>query len=146
METFLQFLTVFGLGGIISAFITHKLQQSSESKLKMRESKEIQYKSLLNNLMGFFEGWEDFAVSDKKARKKQFLWEVYTSAPVYASDEVIKLCYEFIECHSNKEKFKKNSDEIYSKIVNAMRKELNKIYGQPDTELSENDIKVLKVD
>ena len=146
METFLNFLTVFGLGSVITVFITHKLKQSSESKIKMRELKENQYKSLLNNLMGFFEGWEDYAVADKKARKKQFLWEVYTSVPVYASDVVIRLCYEFIESHNKEGKLKGESDKIYSKIVIAMRMELNKIYGQPDTTLSEKDIKVLKVD
>ncbi|NCN58583.1 hypothetical protein COW99_01550 [Candidatus Roizmanbacteria bacterium CG22_combo_CG10-13_8_21_14_all_38_20] len=146
METFLNFLTVFGLGSVITVFITHKLKQSSESKIKMRELKENQYKSLLNNLMGFFEGWEDYAVADKKARKKQFLWEVYTSVPVYASDVVIRLCYEFIESHNKEGKLKGESNKIYSKIVIAMRMELNKIYGQPDTTLSEKDIKVLKVD
>jgi len=146
METFLNFLTVFGLGSVITVFITHKLKQSSESKIKMRELKENQYKSLLNNLMGFFEGWEDYAVADKKARKKQFLWEIYTSVPVYASDVVIRLCYEFIESHNKEGKLKGESNKIYSKIVIAMRMELNKIYGQPDTTLSEKDIKVLKVD
>lgn len=139
-------LTALGVGGIIGTVVAHKLQQAAEVKMKMRVKKEDQYKSLLNNLLGFFEGWEDYAVSDKKARKKQFLWEVYTSAPVYASDEVIKLCYDFIESHNKKGTLKGQSDEIYSKIVIAMRKELNKIYGQPDTNLLEKDIKVLKVD
>lgn len=133
------------LAGIATVWLTQRWQQKAEMKLKLRESKEKQYKDLLTNLMGFFEGWEDYEISDKKKRKKQFMWEVYTSAIVFASDEVLKLCYEFIESHS-KSNSNKDSDKIYAEIVLAIRKELNKIYGQPDTQLSKEDIKILKVD
>ncbi|PIR63136.1 MAG: hypothetical protein COU64_06165 [Candidatus Pacebacteria bacterium CG10_big_fil_rev_8_21_14_0_10_40_26] len=134
------------IGLVIKAYIDHGLQESSEIKIRIRESKENQYKSLLTNLMGFFVGWEDYEIKDKTKRKKQFLWEVYTSVPVYASDEVIKLCYKFIASHSRDRATNDNSDKIYAKLVLAIRKELNKIYGQPDTNLIEKDIKVLKVD
>ncbi len=150
MNEFLSFIGALGLGGIIGGVITtlinHKLQESTESRIRIRESKENQYKSLLTNLMGFFEGWEDYEIEDKKKRKKQFLWEVYTSVPLYASDEVIKLCYGFIESHNKEGKLKGQSDEIYAKLVIAIRKELNNIYGQPGTELSEEEIKILKID
>lgn len=146
LETIISILAVSGIGGVIGSIVTHKLKEHSEKKLHLRESKERQYKDLLTNLLGFFEGWENYEIADSKKRKNQFLWEVYTSVPLYASDEVIKLCYKFIEAHNKANKKRDNSDNIYSKIVIAIRKELNSIYGQPDSKLSEKDIKVRKVD
>ena len=132
--------TVFGLGGIIGYLIKYYFEQVAENKRKIREAKEKQYKDLLSNLLGFFEGWEN------KEHKIQFMREVYTNAPLYASDEVLKLAYKFIESHSEGKKELKESDTIYAELVLAVRKELNKIQGQPDTQLSVADIKILKLE
>lgn len=154
MDSVLIWLKDFGIitvlagatSTLITAWLTQRWQQKAEAQIKLRESKEQQYKSLLTNLMGFFEGWEDFGMKgNKRKRKKQFMWEVYTSASVYASDEVLKLCYKFIQVHSSADD-KKQSDTVYAQIVLAIRKELNKIYGEPDTQLSETDIKIMKLD
>ena len=140
METFITTATVFGLGGVVGYWVKHQLEQQAENKRKIREGKETQYKDLLSNMLAFFEGWEN------KEHKQQFLREVYTNAPVFASDEVIKLANKFIKSHSSKRKDLKESDRIYAELVLAIRKELNKIQGQPDTELSTKDIKIFKVD
>jgi hypothetical protein len=139
-------LTLLGVGSLITLLVKDKLDKNNEARIKLRESKEQQYKNLLTNILGFFQGWEDYEAKNEKTRKKQFMWEVYTSVPLYATDEVIRLCYEFIESHNKKSTTKLSSDEIYSKIVLAIRKELNETYGQSETELKSEDIKVLQVD
>ncbi len=106
MNTVLNWINGLGIVAILTVLLNQYLQHNSETQAKLRESKEAQYKSLLTNLLGFFEGWEDYEIpgDDKKKRKRQFMWEVYTSAAVYASDDVLKLCYKFIESHSKVDK------------------------------------------
>lgn len=150
MDSILNWVKDFGIITVIAtlmtAWLTQRWQKKADTQIKLRESREEQYKNLLTNLMGFFEGWEDYGMSgNKRQRKKQFMWEVYTNASVYASDEVLKLCYKFIQLYSNTVD-KKQSDKVYAQIVVAIRKELNKIYGEPDTQLSEADITRMKLD
>lgn len=154
MDSFLNWLKDFGIIAIlagststlITVWLTQRWQRKAEAQIELRKSREEQYKNLLNNLMGFFEGWEDYGMrGSRRKRKKQFLWDIYTNASVYASDEVLKLCYRFIQAHSNPGE-RKQTDSIYAQIVLAIRKELNKIYGEPDTQLSEDDIKIMKLD
>ena len=140
MENLISLVTTFGIGGIVGYWVKYHFDQLAENKRKIRKSKERQYKDLLSNLLAFFTGWEN------KEHKKQFMREVYTSAPVYASDEVIKLAHKFIQSHTIKKKDLKESDKIYAELVLAIRRELNKIQGQPDTQLSMDDIKILKLD
>lgn len=140
METFISFTTVFGLGSVVGYWVKYHFDQLAENKRKVREAKERQYKDLLSNLLGFFTGWEN------TKHKKQFMREVYTSAPVYASDEVIKLAHKFLHSYTENKRGLKRSDQIYAELVLAIRRELNEIQGQPDTKLLTKDIKILKLD
>lgn len=144
LSTLFPLFSSLGLGGVIGTFFGYwfknKLDENSENRRIVREGKEKQYKDLLSNLLAFFEGWEN------NSHKKQFMREVYTNAPVYASDDVIKLANKFLESHdSTNPKAGKNSDKLYAELVIAIRKELNKIQGQPDTKLSVTDIKIRKL-
>lgn len=48
---FIQNLTsivvALGIGSILGAWVTHRLEQNAENRRKVREAKEQQYKSLL---------------------------------------------------------------------------------------------------
>jgi len=132
-------ISALGVGGIFGYILRYSLDQKSEIKRKLRESRETQYQDLLSNALAFFKGWED------KDQKKQFLREVYTKAPLYASDEVVKLAYQFIESHSEPGK-NKRSDEYYAELVLAIREELKEIQKEPKTTLETKDIKIMKVD
>lgn len=129
-----------GIGGVLGTLFGYwfkdKLERNTENKRKIREAREKQYTDLLNNLMGFFKGWED------KSKQKQFIWDLCANAPVYASDEVIKLSHRYIDSYDKEKKTGEKSEVIYSKLVLAIRKELNKIQGEPTTELTEKDIQV----
>lgn len=131
--------TIALIGGVIGYFLKYFLDINGESKRKLRESREKQYRDLLNNLLGFFEGWED------KKQQKQFLQDLYTSAPLYASDEVIKLAHQYADILDRN--IPKSPDQalVYPKLVLAIRKELNKIQGDKKTKLTEQDIKVKKL-
>lgn len=145
MQNFVEVISVLGIGGIIGGIIAnavnHKLEQNSENRRKIRESREKQYKDFLNNLMGFYKGWED------KFKQKQFIWDVNTNATVSASDEVYRLASDYINSFDKK----KNMDEakrqkIYANLVITMRNELNKMSGEKPTSLKEKEIRVMKLD
>lgn len=136
--------TAFGIGAIISGtavvWIKNELEKSSENKRKLRELKEQQYKEFLNDLMGFYKGWEN------KDQQKKFIREVNTNAIISASDEVYRLARDYID--SFDEKVSAGEDErqkIYAKLVLAMRNELNSMLGNPPTTLAENEIKVMQL-
>jgi len=132
-------ISALGIGGVAGYFIRYSFDQKAEVRRKLRESREKSYQDFLSNLLAFFTGWEN------EEHKKQFLREVYTKAPLYASDDVIKLAYRFIESHSDIKKNKK-SDEAYAELVLAIRKELREIQKEPKTQLKKSQIKIMKVD
>lgn len=140
----LSYVSTLGIGGLVGTIFGYwfkdKLAQNAENKRKIREGKERQYKDLLSNVLAFFDGWED------KDCQKQFLRELYTNAPVYASDEVIRLSNKFLKgFDKEKPQQSKERDVIYGQLVLEIRKELNKIQGNPTTELSIDDIKIQKL-
>ena len=144
LSNFLSLLPALGLGSIIGTLFGYwfkdRIDQNAENKRKIREAREQQYKDFLNNLMGFFEGWED------EKFKKQFIWDVNANASVYASDEIIRLAYKFIDSFDTKDKKPaEERDKLYAKLVLAIRKELNEISGQKLTELKEEEIKVRRL-
>ncbi|MDO8621522.1 MAG: hypothetical protein Q7R31_04570 [Candidatus Levybacteria bacterium] len=142
---FPSLISAFGLGALISGvvvtWVKSKLDQNSESKRRVRELREKQYKDFLNNLMGFFKGWED------KSFQKQFIWDVNANAPVSASDEVYRLARKYIDSFDKKNNASEDDrQKIYAKLVITMRNELNKMSGEPRTDLKEEEIKVMQLD
>lgn len=138
-------ISAFGLGvlvsGVIVAWVTNKLEQNSQNKRKIRESREQQYKDFLNNIVGFYKGWED------RKMMKQFIWDVNTNATVSASDEVYRLARNYIDSYDKtKQITEEQRQKIYAKLVIAMRNELNKMSGEKPTDLKENEIKVMQLD
>ena len=139
-QLIVSWIPTLGIGGIIGYWVKAKLEQNAENKRKIREEKERQYKDLLSNVLAFFDGWED------KDCQRQFLRELYTNAPVYASDEVIRLSNKFMQgFDKDKPQPAKDRDKIYGQLVLEIRKELNKIQGNPATELTIADIKIQKL-
>ena len=128
---------LLGIGGILGAFVNNYLENRREVELRISERKEEQYKKFLENLIGFFEGWHN---AEKKAN---FMQELYTHAPLYASSEVIRLANMFLKSFS-KEKLKHGgeSDSYYRKLVIAIRKDLGHWEKEP---LEESDVDVLKL-
>ena len=144
LSEILSYISTLGIGGLIGTIFGYwfkdKLAQNAENKRKIREEKEQQYKDLLSNVLAFFDGWEN------RECQEQFLRELYTSAPVYASDEVIRLSNKFMQgFDKDKPQQAKDRDKIYGQLVLEIRKELNKIQGNPTTELSVDDIKIQKL-
>lgn len=144
-ENLLSLASAFGLGALISgigvAWVKDKLVQNSESKRRVRELRERQYKDFLNNLMGFFKGWEN------KDFQKQFIWDVNANAPVSASDEVYRLARKYIDSFDKRnESSEPERQKIYAKLVITIRNELNEMSGEPPTDLKEDEIKVMQLD
>lgn len=145
MEALSSLITAFGVGALISGVVVvwlkDKLDKNSEDKRRIRERREQQYKDFLNNLMGFYRGWED------RGRQKQFIWDVNTNATVSASDEVYRLARDYIESFDKYKKVEEGKrQKIYAKLVITMRNELNKMSGEPPTDLKEQEIKVMQLD
>lgn len=141
IQSLASFASIIGISGIIGYVIKAKLEKDTENKRKIRDEKEKQYKAFLNNLMGFFESWKDDAL------QLQFLWDVYTNAPVYASDEVLRLAYSYIESYDKANKVEDTERQlIYAKLVIAIRNELNKITGELKSDLNEREIKIRGLD
>lgn len=134
----LSILGLLGIGGIIGAYFNHLFEKKREMELRIVERREDQYKRFLENIIGFFEGWEN------KERQKNFMEELYTHAPLYASDEVIKLSNKYLETLTSK-KDSSERDEYYKELVIAIRKELRNLQGEK-TDLTEKDINILKLD
>lgn len=138
-ETILTILGLLGVGTIIGSFITYKLESKKESKRIVLENKEKQYKTFLENLIGFFDGWEDVN------KKEAFMKELYTHAPLYASDEVIKLANEFLKSFQDMDLERKGkSDTYYRKLVIAIREDLKRILNEK-SKLIEDDIDIQKL-
>ena len=145
ISSILSSLPTLGLGTIIGTLFGYwfkdKLDQNAENRRKVREIRERQYKDFLNNLMGFFKGWEN------RAFQKQFIWDVNANAPVSASDEVYRLARKYIETFDKKNNAsEEDRQKIYAKLVITMRNELNKMSGEPETDLKEEEIKVMQLD
>lgn len=138
-------LVDIGIGGIIGALVTNwfktKLEQNTENRRKIRDEKEKQYKALLNNLLGFFDKWKSDSL------RLQFMWDIYTKAPMYASDEILRLAYSYIKSLDSADKADDTTrQKIYKKFVLAIRNELNKITGEPESELNEDEITIYGLD
>lgn len=145
METFLSLATAFGLGalisGIVVTWVKNILEQNSENRRRIRELREKQYKDFLNNLMGFYKGWED------RKMMKQFIWDVNTNATISASDQVYRLARDYINSYDKTKKVEEiDRQKMYAKLVIAIRNELNKMSGEPPTDLKEDEIKVMQLD
>src|SRR3989344_2330485 len=131
IQTAISILGLLGIGGIIGAYTNHFLEKKREMELRIVERREDQYKRFLENIIGFFEGWEN------KERQKNFMEELYTHAPLYASDEVIELSNKYLETFSS-ENDSRERDKYYRELVIAIREELRKLQGEK-TELTEKD-------
>lgn len=132
---------VIGISGVVGYWIKARLDQNSDNKRKIRDEKEKQYKALLNNVLGFYKKWED------KVLQLQFMWEVYTNAAVYASDEVLRLAYNYIESFDKAKNVEDlERQQIYAKLVITIRNELHNITGEPESELDEKEIVIRGID
>lgn len=139
IETILSILGLLGLGGIIGAYLNHFLERKREIERRIIERKEKQYRNFLENLLAFFEGWND------KEKKKRFMNELYTHAPLYASDEVIKLANEFLRSFRDRDlKQGGKSDIYYRKLVLVIRQEIKKLNGEGSS-LKEDDFEILQL-
>lgn len=120
IETILSVLTLLGVGTIIGAYFNHLFEKKKEIELHMREKKEDQYRMFLENVIGFFKGWEG------PKRKKKFMRELYMHSPLYASSEVIKLANKFLSCFKSDKSLadREKSDSYYRKLVIAIRKDI----------------------
>ena len=139
-----SFISAFGLGAIISGIVVtwvkDKLDHNSENKRRVKALREQQYKDFLNNLMGFFKGWGN------KNFQRQFIWDVNANAPVSASDDVYRLARKYINSFDkNQRSSEAERQKIYAKLVITMRNELNKMSGEPPTDLKEDEIKVMQL-
>ena len=138
------------LGIIVGAYLNHLFEKKKEIELHFKERKEEQYKKFLEFLIGFFEGWDA-----NEDHKKEFMRELYTHAPLYASSEVIKLANKFLACFSDKKDLSHGgeSDQIYRKLALEIRKDLNgpgfpqslMFWEKGKDNLLEEDINVLKL-
>lgn len=140
IQLILSFLGILGIGGVIGAYFSHFFEKKREIELRQRERKEEQYKKFLENLIGFFKGWED------KERQKNFMEELYTHAPLYASSEVIRLANKYLTSFMDRSASQvRKSDSFYRKLVVAIRKDL-KVMEKEKEKLVEKDVKILKLD
>lgn len=55
----LTLIPSLGLGGLIVAVFNHYTGKKREIEQRKNEIKEKQYKKFLENVIGFFSGWED---------------------------------------------------------------------------------------
>jgi uncharacterized membrane protein (Fun14 family) len=137
IETFLSFLAALGIGGVIGAYVNHLLEKKKEIELHFQERREDQYKKFLEYLIGFYQGWA------KKEVQQEFMKELYTHAPLYASSEVIRLANKYVGSFANKAISAKKRDKIANKLVIAIRKEMKVDTKDP---LEVKDIKRYKLD
>ncbi|MBI3984768.1 MAG: hypothetical protein HY344_02385 [Candidatus Levybacteria bacterium] len=145
-EILIALVGSLGLGGLIGAYLNDRFERNRERELYARERKEDQYKKFLENIIGFFEGWID------KERQKNFMEELYTHAPLYASATVIRLANKFIAAHSSKKPAGGDSDDFYKKLVVAIQKDMkgqtiwHRLKFWEKDNLSEEDISIFKLD
>lgn len=136
----LTLIPSLGIGGFIVAVFNHYSGKRKEIEQKRRENKEKQYKEFLENVIGFFGGWED------GMRKKKFLEELYTRAPLYASGKVIRSANEFVASLNSQGKLDLSEDGVtdkcYKRLLVAIREDLD--VWKKDT-LEEKDIKIFSL-
>jgi hypothetical protein len=139
VEIILSILGLLGIGGITGAYFNHRFETRRETERRIAERKEKQYRDFLENLLAFFEGWSD------TEKKKKFMVDLYTHAPLYASDEVMRLANEFLKSFKDGDlKHGGQSDIYYRKLVLAIRKEIKELNKQKNN-LKEEDIEILKL-
>lgn len=140
VEIILTILSVL-TGGLAVAIFNHFMGIKKEREERQRRNKENQYKKFLENLIAFFEGWND------KDRKKNFMEELYTHAPLYASTNVIRLANDFLNSLKIKDvvdlSIGGKSDVYYKKLVVAIREDIG-MWNKD--KLVEKDIEILKLD
>ena len=122
---------------IVTSFLTYYFGFKKESKIKLLEYKQKGYRDILEYSLAFFDGWVDI---DKQ---KKFAEELYTRAPLYASDTVIKSGRDFLECFNTDKELRSKSDEYYYTMIIAIRNDLKKIIGEK-TKLKNSELKILK--
>lgn len=145
LNSFLPLIPTLGIGSILGTVFGYwfkdKLERNAENKRKVREARQKQYTDFLNNLIGFFDAWKDDAL------QLQFLWDVYANAPVYASDEVLRLAYSYIDSFDKTKNINDSERQrIYAKLVIAIRNELNNITGEQKSNIKEKEIKIMGLD
>lgn len=138
MTKLIAIVSALGLGSVLGAWINQYLEDRRERSRLVLERKEKQYRNFLENLIGFYKGWED------EDKKKVFITELYTHAPLYASDQVFKLGVNFLKSLDEKSDFYGKGDLYYKKMVIAIRKDLKKSIIKK-TDLCEEDIELLKL-
>ncbi len=139
-ETIIASLGLLGvggiIGGIIGAYITHFLERKRELARYILDRREKQYKAFLEGALSHYEGWND------EEGKKQFQRSLYTHAPLYASDNVIRVANKFLDSFNERDmRIGGTTDTYYRKLVLEIRGEMKKLL-QEKTQLKEDDIKV----
>jgi hypothetical protein len=127
MEDILSALSLFGIGGIIGAYIKNLLDKRKELDFKLNEINEEKFRSILvfMSILLRPENRKHFIVDDKflqsldedgvKRHCLMKLEEYYYHSMLYASDEVITSIKTFIESPNR---------ENYVKVAKAMRVDL----------------------
>ena len=140
-ETIILILSASGgaaiIGGIIGAYLNHLFERKRELARYVLERREQQYKALLESALSFFEGWEN------KERKKQFMRSLYNDAPLYASDNVIRISNKFLESFNKGDMSMKGpTATLYRQLALEIRREIRTLGKEKKTRLNEDDIKV----
>ena len=137
--TVLSILSLLGIGGVVGAYFNHLFERKWEIEKKLVARKEEQYRKFLENLLAFYEGWSD------QDAKKNFMRELYTHAPLYASDKVIRCANEFLRSFEKPDpKVGGKSDVCCRKLILAIRREIKKL-NRDKSNLEEEDFEVLKL-
>ncbi|MFH0923652.1 MAG: hypothetical protein V1825_02865 [Candidatus Falkowbacteria bacterium] len=88
-----------GIGAIAGYGLKAFLEKSNERESRKFNRKERQYKKFLNlALLGFFDGWKE------KGKDREFIKELNTNALLYASDEVLKKTWNYLDCFDKEKK------------------------------------------
>jgi hypothetical protein len=138
MSNLISLLVALGIGGLIGGWVDYLLSRKREIEQHQRERKENQYKIFLENLIGFFDGWEG-----KSERKRNFMEELYTHAPLYASSGVIRLANKYVESFADKKLTSQARDKLANDLVLAIRNEMG---VDKNDSLDSSDIKRYKLD
>lgn len=130
-----QILTLLGVGGIIAAVITSRLNKSNELAFRTREQKLVRYKSALLFMdvhlspsnMKYLNNSKAIMVHSSKDDVVESLKAEYRELFLYASKDVIVSVKKFID---------KPSEKNFARAVLAMRKDL----GMSKKDLDINEI------
>jgi hypothetical protein len=113
--------SLLGIGGIIGGYVTFKLNRNKELEFKVREQKELRYKSCLLYMDAYLKPKNIKYLSsrqpdiDSAKDILEYLQMEYHEMIIYASPEVINAVKEFIN---------KPDQELFLKAVLMMRKDL----------------------